>query len=194
MGSYVDVSFLRRKFYIQLYVNGYKPAVFNIKELKFYKASSGGYGSSSYSNPSKYCAFGEIDGIKVKFGLKGFTKGIIENQTDLEKEFSVGQNLQVLYNPNIPKKLDVHVQYPLQDFKNTHKRRQMHMLRYTYGPWVIAFCLCLSLKIVTKNFQGLLIVALTSLFFMGMGWCFVLFNLSTMSDNFSTMLSNIFRP
>jgi len=185
---------LGENFYIQLYAGGYKPAVFTIKELKFYKEYSGGHGSSaSYTIPAKYWAFGEIIGNKDKFGLKGYAKGVIESQSDLEKEFTVGQKLQVLYNPNVPKKLEVHIQYPLKDFKNTHKRRQMQMIKYTYGPWVIAYCLYIFLKILTKNVRGIITVTLTSLFFMGMGWCLVLFDLSTMSDNFSKTLNNLFR-
>lgn len=185
---------LGENFYIQLYVDGYKPAEFTIKELKFYKSTTSQSGLRTRTTSATYLAFGEIAGNKEKFGLKGFTKGrLIQSQSDLEKEFSVGQKLQVLYNPNISKKLKVHIQYPETDFKKIHKHWQMQMIKYTYGPWIISFFLFVFLGILTKSIPDIILVALTSIFFMGMSWLFVLFNLSTMSDNFAMMLSKLFR-
>jgi hypothetical protein len=172
MGTFLALG---ENFYILLYVDGYKPAVFTIKELKFYKGSTSGFGRTQTTTLDSYRAYGEIAGHNDQFGLKGFAKGFIQSQSDLEKEFSVGQKLQVLYNPNIPKKLNVHIQYPEKDFKKTHERRRMQMLKHTYGPWIMSFCVCLFLGIFTKNIRGIILVALMSLLWMGIGWIFVSF-------------------
>jgi len=175
--SMLSLLGLGENLYIQLYADGYKPAVFTIKELKFYKSTTSQIGLRTSKSLATYLAYGEIDGNKERFGLKGFTKGFIESQADLEKEFSVGQKLQVLYNPDIPKKLKVHIQYPEKDFKRAHKRRQMQMIKIAYSPWVIAFCLCFLLGVLTKKKGDAVFVAMISLFFMGISWIIILFNI-----------------
>lgn len=160
--------------YIQLNVDGYKPAVFTIKELKFYEAYTDNARVRPTHHFAYYFAYGEIDGNKERFGLTGFNKELIESQADLEKEFSVGQKLQVLYNPDIPKKFDIQIQYPDKDFKKVHKRRQMQMINKTYKPWAIAFSLCFLLGMLTKKKKGVVFVTLMSLSYMGFPWLIII--------------------
>lgn len=161
--------------YILFYADGYKPAVFTIKELRYYKSSSSGSGRHTTHTSAHSVAYGEIDGKKDQFKIGGFVEEPIESQSDLEKHFSVGQKLQVLYNPNIPKKIGIHIQYPEKDFKNKHKRWRIQIIKITYGPWIISFCIYLFLGFITKNYKGFKFVIIMSLVWMGMGWIFVSF-------------------
>ncbi|MCP4106156.1 MAG: hypothetical protein GY749_11555 [Desulfobacteraceae bacterium] len=166
---------LGENFLILLYADGYKPAVFTINELKFREAYTTSSGLQTKRVSAKYWAVGEIAGNKEKFGLKGFIEGEIKSLADLEKELSVGQQLQVLYNSDISEKLGIRIQYPEKDFKKLMKRRQLQIIKVAYCPWAVMFCLYLYLGFLTKRYTEVLIVTMTSLFFIGIVWAYIIF-------------------
>ncbi len=172
MGTYLSLG---ENFLVLLYADGYKPAVFTIRELEFREGYRTSSGLETSTVPARHWAVGEIAGNKEKFGLKGFIRGEIQSQADLEKELSVGQQLQVLYNPDISEKLGIRIQYPEKDFKKIMKRRQLQIIKISYCPWAIMFCLYLFLGILSKDYISVLIVTLTSLFFIGIVWIYIIF-------------------
>ena len=154
---------------ILMYSDGYRPTTFTIEKLVYVK---GGW-QGSRSRPDRYWAEGTIADQTEKFKLGGYTKGIPQNQEDLEAQFKIGQELPVLYNPNVPEKLEVRVLYPEKDFHETWKRRQKQMIRTAYLPQGLAIFLCLICGILARKTKSAIGFSVASLFFVVMAWVFV---------------------
>ncbi len=123
---------------VLLYANGYREATYTVDQLLFQKGEmrrNRTYGS--------YGAMGTVEGKEEFFGLGDYVHGVLQKREDLEAQVHVGQELKVLYNPDVPKASELRVLYPEKDLKQTWKRIQTKMIRTGYGPWLISMVLCL---------------------------------------------------
>ncbi len=134
------------------YVDGYQPATFTIQQLHFTKGDIRG-NKRTYD---AYWADGIVNGNQEKFFFGDYVKGIINSQADLEKQVHVGQQLKVLYNPDMPKNKfeKKRVVYPEKDFKNYWKNFQRHRLQESYYPLGVSMLLCLVFGIAAGNIVG----------------------------------------
>jgi hypothetical protein len=135
------------------YVDGYEPATFTIRQLKFAEGSI----QAGHTRRDRYWADGVIDGKPEKFFLGDYIKGSIDSQAELEQQVHVGQQLKVLYNPSVPRTLEERrVVYPEKDFKDYWKGFLQRRLRETYYPLGAALLLCLVCGILARNIPGAL--------------------------------------
>lgn len=155
---------------ILMYADGYRPGTFTIEKLVYVQ---GGW-QNRRSQPDRYWAEGSIAGQSEKFKLGGYTKGIPQNQEDLEAQFKIGQKLPVLYNPDVPEKLEVRVLYPEKNFHATWKSRQKQMIRTAYLPQGLAIVLCLICGILARKTKSAIGFSVASLIFVALAWIFVL--------------------
>ncbi len=163
---------LGKNIYALLYVDGYVPATFTIEKITFFKGNN----SSNRTN-DKYWADGDINGNKEKFGFGNYISGVIQSQGDLEKQVSVGQKLPVLYNPEAPRHLEIRVQFPEKDFKQTLKRRQKEIINTAYLPWIVSIGLCLFFGIIACRIKTAIGFCIGSMFFVVFAWIPTLLNL-----------------
>jgi len=133
------------------YLDGYEPATFTVRELRFF----GGSIQAGHNRRDRYWADGVIDGNQEKFFLGDYIKGSIDSQEELEAQVHVGQRLKVLYNPDVPSALEEHrVVYPEKDFKDYWKGFLQRRLRETYYPLAAALLLCVVCGILARNIRG----------------------------------------
>jgi hypothetical protein len=134
------------------YLDGYEPATFTVRQLNFTEGSI----QTGQNRRSYLWADGVIDGSQEKyFWMGAYVKGTVNSQEELEQWVHVGQELKVLYNPEVPRSLEEHrVVSPKKDFKKYWKGFQQRRLRETYYPLGVSLLLCLVCGVLARNIIG----------------------------------------
>lgn len=134
----ITLGFVGKSIIILLYADGYHEATYTVDQLLFQKGEM--RRNRTYDS---HGAMGTIEGRKEFFGLGDYVRGPLQKREDLEAQVHVGQELKVLYNPDVPKKSELRVLYPEKDLKHTWRKIQKKMIRTAYSPWLISMALCL---------------------------------------------------
>jgi hypothetical protein len=159
---------IRSSIFIIMYADGYKPDTFTIEKLVFVK---GKYTASrAQRSYDKHWAEGTVAGRTEKYSLGGYTQGTINSQEDLDSQFDIGQELAVMYNPKVPKDLELRVLYPEENFRATWKSRQKRMLNTAYLPLILSMGLCLLCGIIARKTKSAIGFCIASLFLVAFSW------------------------
>ncbi len=157
-----------RSIFIILYADGYRPETFTIEKLVFIKGNyTGSRGQRSYD---KHWAEGTVAGQTEIFTLGGYIEGTINSQEDLESQFKIGQQLPVVYNPDVPESLELRVLYPEEDFRATWENTQRRMINTAYLPLFLAMGLCLLCGIIAQKIKSAVGFCIGSLFLVIFSW------------------------
>jgi len=150
---------------ILLYADGYHESTYTIDGLHFQKGemrTNRTYGS--------YGAEGTVEGRKEFFGLGDYVQGVLQKREDLEAQVHVGQELKVLYNPDVPRTSGLRVLYPEQDLKQNWKRIQAKMIRTGYGPWLVSMVLCFLFGIAAGKTLSAIKICIGACVFVLLSW------------------------
>lgn len=161
---------------ILLNARGYRPAVFTIEKLVYLKGTVARGGIKS--RPTTYMAEGKVGNTTEKFSLLGaYVKGIPKNMEELESQLSVGQELAVLYNPDVPKTQGVRVLYPKENFQEYWQQRWKKILLAAYLPLGSSLFLCILFSFLARSWAGLKFT-IGSLLMPLIGWVFLIYKMS----------------
>jgi hypothetical protein len=150
---------------IMLHADGYRPAVCTIDELFFQRGEI-----RSNRTYSDYYAGVTVEGQKEEFNLGDYIKGVPQTREDLEAQVQVGQRLDVLYNPDVPRNSQLRVLYPEKNFKQTWKNRQKRMIQTAYGPWILAIGLCLLFGAAARKIRSAVKMSIGACIFVILAW------------------------
>ena len=153
---------------ILLNADGYKPGTFTIEKLVYFDPAYRGR-----SRPDKYWAEGKVDGQAETFFLGGYAEGVIQNLEELEAQFSVGQQLPVLYNPDAPENSEIRVLFPDENFREAWQRRRMDFLKTGYLPLCLCITLCLVSGVLARKTKSAIGFSVASMFFVVFAWVFI---------------------
>ena len=156
------------------HVEAYRSTVFTVQEL-FYVYNKN-RGPSSGPQGRTYWAEGAVDGATEEFDLECYVKDFPRSREELERQVSVGQELVVFYNPDVPEATEARVICPKEDIKGYWVQRWYWSLRTAYLPLVIALGLCLACSMAARSWQGVKF-AIGCLPFTLFGWIPVLLDL-----------------
>ncbi|MCB2189004.1 MAG: hypothetical protein KQJ78_21500 [Deltaproteobacteria bacterium] len=154
--------------FLIMYGEGYRPAVFTITKLNFFKGSHAG--SQANRTYDKHWADGTVDGNQETYKLGGYLRGPVNRLEDLESQFKVGQRLSILYNPEVPRHLELRVQYPEENFRASWEATQRQMVRTAYLPLLAAMGLCLLCGLLAGRLKSAAGFCLGSLLFVAFAW------------------------
>ena len=164
--------FIGNSVVIMLHADGYKPATFTVEKLYF---QLGNYRSTNRTY-DKYYVTGTVNGQTERFGLGDYVKGPFKTREEFEAQVHPGQKLAVLYNPAVPEKTKLRVQYPEKNFKETWKQRQKKMINTAYGPWGLAIVLCLLCGVLARKTLSAVKMCIGASVFVVLSWIPALLN------------------
>jgi len=150
-------------------VDGYRPAVFTIEELVYAK----GIDRHGYARGDRFWAEGTVNGQAEEFTFGAYLKTTPRSQEELEKAFSVGQQLKVLYNPDVSGDVDARVLYPREDFQEYWKDRWRWLLKQAYLPLGISLALSIVFSVAARTWTSLKFIVAALLFTL-FGWFAIL--------------------
>jgi hypothetical protein len=150
---------------VMLYADGYRQATCTIDQLFFQKGET--RRNRTYDD---YYASVTVEGQAEEFNLGGYVKGVLQTREDLEAQVHVGQELAVLYNPNVPKHSRLRVLYPEKDFKQSWQNRQKRMIHTAYGPWGLAIALCLFFGAAARKTKSAVKMSIGACVFVVLAW------------------------
>lgn len=150
---------------ILLYAKSYHEATFTIDQLLFQKGEM--RRNRTYNS---YGAEGTVEGRKEFFGLGDYVRGVLQKREDLETQLHVGQELNVLYNPDVPRASELRVLYPQKNLKETWIKIQTKMILTGYGPWLISIILCFLFGIVAGKTISAVKICIGALVFVLLSW------------------------
>ena len=154
-----------RSVIILLYADGYRESTFTVDQLLFQRGEM--RRNRTYNS---YGATGMVEGQKEFFGLGDYVQGVLQKREDLEAQVHIGQELKVLYNPDVPRTSELRVLYPEKDLKQTWKRIQTKMIRTGYGPWLISMVLCLISGVAAGKTISAIKICLGACVFVFFSW------------------------
>ncbi len=150
---------------ILLYADGYRDAVFTVDQLLFQRGEM--RRNRTYDS---YGAEGTVEGRKEFFSLGEYVRGVLQKREDLEAQVRVGQELKVLYNPDVPKTSGLRVLYPEENLKDTWRKIQRKMILTGYGPWLICLILCLVFGIAAGKTASAVRIGAGASVFVALSW------------------------
>lgn len=150
---------------ILLYADGYRESTYTVDQLLFQRGEM--RRNRTYNS---YGATGMVEGQKEFFGLGDYVQGVLQKREDLEAQVHVGQELKVLYNPDVPKTSGLRVLYPEKDLRQTWKRIQTKMIRTGYGPWLISMFLCFVFGVAAGKTISAIKICLGACVFVFLSW------------------------
>jgi len=157
---------------VLLNAKGYRPAVFTIQKLVYFKGTIAREGVAS--RPTTYFAEGKIGDTTENFSFLGaYVKGIPNSREEFESQLSVGQELAVLYNPDVPKSLNTRVLYPKENFQKYWQQRWRNIFLTAYMPLGSSLFLCILFSFLVRSWAGLKFT-IGSLLMPFISWVFVL--------------------
>lgn len=165
-----------RQIVMLMHAADYRPATFTIEKLVYARGNRNP--SRAARDPDRSWAEGTVDGNREVYDLGGYLKGIPGSQEDLERQFRVGQRLEVLYNPGAPATLQLRVVYPDPSHEQRWRSRRNHLLRVTYLPLGLALALSLSCAAGARRWTAGVGYLVASVLFVLLSWIFVLLDWS----------------
>lgn len=154
-----------RSVIILLYADGYRDAVFTVDQLLFQRGEM--RRNRTYDSTG---AEGTVEGRKEFFSLGEYVRGVLQKREDLEAQVRVGQELKVLYNPDVPKTSGLRVLYPEENLKDTWRKIQRKMILTGYGPWLICLILCMVFGIAAGKTVSAVKIAIGASIFVLLAW------------------------
>jgi|GEM_PF-3287681 hypothetical protein len=161
----ITLSSVSQSVIILLYAGGYHESTYTIDQLLFQKGEM-----RTNRTYDSYGAEGTVEGRKEFFGLGDYVQGVPQKREDLEAQVHVGQELKVLYNPDVPGASGLRVLYPEKDLKQTWRRIQAKMIRTGYGPWLISVVLCLLFGIAAGKTLSAVKICIGASVFVLLSW------------------------
>ena len=140
---------------VLLHAADYRPATFTIERLVYLPGGGTGARGTTTRRSDRYWAEGRIGEQAEKFTLGGYLKGIPKDREEFEGWFSVGQELSVLYDPDLPRSLNVRVLHPREDFREFWRRRWRNIFLVAYLPMGIALVLCAVCSRLARDWSWL---------------------------------------
>jgi hypothetical protein len=142
---------------VLLHAEDYRPATFTIERLVYKPGGStaGSIRGTTTRRSDRYWAEGRIGEQAEKFTLGGYLKGIPKDQEEFEGWFSVGQQLSVLYDPDVPRSLNVRVLHPRENFAEFWRQRWRNIFLVAYLPMGIALALCAVCSLLATSWSWL---------------------------------------
>jgi len=158
------------------HIDGYRPATFTVVK-PIYRKSQSGHGSQAQVSGRIY-AEGTVGGAAEELDLGAYLKTTPKSQAQLEREVRAGQELPVLYNPDVPDTVAARVLFPRKDFKGFWMRYRARTFRVAYLPFAIALGLSLLATAAARSWAGVKLGA-ASMVFVIAGWLLVGLNVFT---------------